>query len=126
MTVAYSDELVHACVIDGLRLTKLERHIVPHATLPERAALERGALIATESAFGMDGSLAPLAAHVADLRADDVLLIDEAHALGVAGPHGAGYAQAFGDERVVVIGTLSKALGAAGGFVAVRQTLSSC
>jgi 8-amino-7-oxononanoate synthase len=118
VSAAYSDALVHACIIDGLRLTKLERHIVPHATLPDRAALERGALIVTESAFGMDGSRAPLAAHVADLRADDVLLIDEAHALGVAGVHGAGYAAAFGDERIVVIGTLSKALGAAGGFVA--------
>jgi 7-keto-8-aminopelargonate synthetase-like enzyme len=115
---AYSDALVHACIIDGLRLTKLERHIVPHATLPDRPAAPRGALIVTESAFGMDGSRAPLAAHVADLRPDDVLLIDEAHALGVAGLHGAGYAAGCGDERIVVIGTLSKALGAAGGFVA--------
>jgi 8-amino-7-oxononanoate synthase len=118
VSAAYSDTLVHACVIDGLRLTKLERHIVPHATLPVRPGATRGALIVTESAFGMDGSRAPLAAHVAHLRADDVLLIDEAHALGVAGAHGAGYASVFGDERVVVIGTLSKALGAAGGFVA--------
>ena len=117
VSAAYSDTLVHACIIDGLRLTKLERHIVPHAALPERPAA-RGVLIVTESAFGMDGSRAPLAAHVADLRADDVLLIDEAHALGVAGAHGAGYASTFDDGRIVVIGTLSKALGAAGGFVA--------
>lgn len=118
VSVAYSDALVHACIIDGLRLTKLERHIVPHATLPDRPTGASGALIVTESAFGMDGSRAPLTAYVTDLRAADVLLIDEAHALGVAGSHGAGHAAPFGDERIVVIGTLSKALGAAGGFVA--------
>lgn len=116
--VAYSDELVHACIIDGLRLTRLERHIVPHAALPERSRDTRAALIVTESAFAMDGSRAPLEALVAQLRDGDVLLVDEAHALGVAGPAGSGYAAALHDERVVVIGTLSKALGAAGGFVA--------
>lgn len=116
--VAYSDELVHACIIDGLRLTKVERHIVPHATFPDRSTDVRPALIATESAFGMDGSLAPLSAFVARLRDDDVLLVDEAHALGVSGRAGSGHAAIFRDERVVVIGTLSKALGAAGGFVA--------
>lgn len=116
--VAYSDELVHACIIDGLRLTKLERHIVPHAALPERSRDARPALVVTESVFGMDGSRAPLEALRAQLRDGDVLLVDEAHALGVAGPAGGGYVAALRDERVVVIGTLSKALGAAGGFVA--------
>jgi 8-amino-7-oxononanoate synthase len=116
--VAYSDELVHACLIDGLRLTKLERHIVPHAALPERSRDARPALVVTESVFGMDGSRAPLGALFAQLRDGDVLLVDEAHALGVAGPAGSGYATPLRDERVVVIGTLSKALGAAGGFVA--------
>ena len=62
--VAYSDALVHACVIDGLRLTKLERHIVPHAEPPQRGNDARAALIVTESAFGMDGSRAPLPALV--------------------------------------------------------------
>lgn len=118
VSVAYSDESVHACIIDGLRLTKLERHIVPHATLPARAADGRPALVVTESVFGMDGSLAPLAAHVMNLRDEDVLLVDEAHALGLAGDAGGGHAASLRDERVVVIGTLSKALGAAGGFVA--------
>jgi 8-amino-7-oxononanoate synthase len=116
--VAYSDELVHACMIDGLRLTKLERHIVPHGTFPDRSNDVRAALIATESAFGMDGSLTPLSAFVARLQPGDVLLVDEAHALGVSGRAGSGHASIFRDERVVVIGTLSKALGAAGGFVA--------
>lgn len=116
--VAYSDALVHACIIDGLRLTKLERHIVPHLTFPERVDDDRAALIVTESAFGMDGSVAPLPSFVAGLRADDVLLVDEAHALGISGREGRGRAAALRDDRIVVIGTLSKALGAAGGFVA--------
>ncbi len=115
--VAYSDELVHACMIDGLRLTKLERHIVAHGTLPERADA-RPALFATESAFGMDGSLAPLAAYADRLLENDVLVIDEAHALGIGGRGGSGYAAAIRDPRIVIVGTLSKALGAAGGFVA--------
>lgn len=116
--VAYSDELVHACIIDGLRLTKLERHIVPHAMLPHRDADARPALLVTESAFGMDGSTAPLPALAAGLRAGDVLLVDEAHALGVCGRAGSGLAAPLRDPRVVIIGTLSKALGGAGGFVA--------
>jgi 8-amino-7-oxononanoate synthase len=116
--VAYSDALVHACLIDGLRLTKLERRIVEHAAVPERGNDARPALLVTESAFGMDGSRAPLAALANGLRDADVLLIDEAHALGVDGPGGAGHAVNLRDPRIVVIGTLSKALGAAGGFVA--------
>jgi 8-amino-7-oxononanoate synthase len=116
--VAYSDALVHACIIDGLRLTKLERHIVPHMTFPERLDDARAALIVTESAFGMDGSLAPLPSFVAGLRDEDVLLVDEAHALGIFGHEGGGRAAALRDDRIVVIGTLSKTLGAAGGFVA--------
>jgi 8-amino-7-oxononanoate synthase len=116
--VAYSDESVHACIIDGLRLTKLERHIVPHATVPARTGDARSALVVTESAFGMDGSRAPLAELVTLLCDEDVLLVDEAHALGLFGTAGSGYAASVHDDRVVVIGTLSKALGAAGGFVA--------
>jgi 8-amino-7-oxononanoate synthase len=116
--VAYSDALVHACIIDGLRLTKLERHIVPHAEPPQRGNDARAALIVTESAFGMDGSRAPLPALVDGLRDADVLLVDEAHALGVAGHAGAGHAALRRDPRIVVIGTLSKALGAGGGFAA--------
>lgn len=116
--VAYSDALVHACIIDGLRLTKLERHIVAHGGIPQRGADERPAMIVSESLFGMDAAPAPLAALLDALRAGDVLLIDEAHALGVCGDAGAGRAATMRDPRVVVIGTLSKALGAAGGFVA--------
>ncbi len=116
--VAYSDALVHACLIDALRLAKVPRHIFTHATLPLREVDDGAALIVTESTFGMDGSIAPLTPLLGALREADVLVVDEAHALGVAGSRGAGSAAAYADERVLVIGTLSKALGAAGGFVA--------
>jgi len=116
--VAYSDALNHACLIDGLRLARIERTVYPHLRLPLKAERTPGALIVTESVFGMDGDVANIADLLADLNDDDVLLVDEAHALGVAGPGGAGLAAGLRDERIVVLGTLSKSLGALGGFVA--------
>ena len=115
--IAYSDAHVHACLIDGLRLAKIPRHIIAHASVPERGAGDAAALIVTESVFGMDGSVAPLRELIGSLGGSDILIVDEAHALGVCGPRGAGLLAVERDERVVVVGTLSKALGAAGGFV---------
>lgn len=117
-TLAHSDALVHACAIDALRLAKCERRIYPHATLPLRHADDPPALVVTESRFGMDGTRADLAAHVAALGAADAIVVDEAHALGLEGPRGSGFAAAIDDERTIVVGTLSKALGVAGGFAA--------
>ena len=116
--VAYSDAHVHACMIDGLRLAKIPRHIIAHASVPQHRMEDGAALVITESVFGMDGSVAPLSELVGALGTSDVLVVDEAHALGVTGSQGAGLAATLNDERVVVVGTLSKALGAAGGFVA--------
>lgn len=118
VTAAYSDERNHASLIDGVRATKLERRIYAHRCLPDRRERATPALIVTESIFSMDGDRADLAAMLADLGDGDILLVDEAHAIGVAGPRGAGLAAGLRDERIVVIGTLSKALGALGGFVA--------
>lgn len=115
---AYSDALNHASLIDGLRLTRVERTIYPHARLPVRSQRSTPALVVTESIFGMDGDCIDVRALVDDLNEDDILLVDEAHALGVAGPSGAGLAFGIDDPRVIVMGTLSKAFGAAGGFVA--------
>jgi len=120
---AYSDERNHASLIDGLRATKLERQVYEHRRLPPKAARSSPALIVTESLFSMDGDRADLEAMLADLHDDDVLVVDEAHAIGVAGPGGAGLAMDLRDERVVVIGTLSKALGAQGGFVAAPASI---
>lgn len=114
----YSDQLNHASLIDGIRGTRNSRIVYDHAALPPRATRRRGALIVTESIFSMDGDAVDVAAMVADLGDEDVLLLDEAHALGLVGAQGAGHARAFGDPRVVVMGTLSKAFGAHGGFIA--------
>jgi 8-amino-7-oxononanoate synthase len=115
---AYSDELNHACAIDGMRLAKLPKHIYAHRCLPPRDAREPDAMIVSESRFGMDGTRADVAALVAQLGDGDALVLDEAHALGVDGLHGAGDAFGVDDPRVIVVGTLSKAIGGLGGFVA--------
>jgi len=118
---AYSDALNHACIIDGLRVTRLQRHIYPHASFADVRRgedLHTGALVVSESIFGMDGDAVDLRAMVRALGPEDVLLVDEAHAMGVVGEHGGGLAYGIDDQRVVVMGTLSKAFGALGGFVA--------
>ena len=91
--------------------------IYEHATLPQLDPNE-SALVVSETLFGMDGDAIDAVALLRQLHDEDVLLFDEAHALGVAGPEGAGVARHLADPRVLVLGTLSKALGALGGFVA--------
>lgn len=118
VNAAYSDELNHASLIDGLRSTKLRRHIYAHRALPPPGERETPALIVSESIFSMDGDRADIGGLLAKLGADDVLLLDEAHAIGVTGEAGAGLAREFPDERIIIMGTLSKALGTLGGFVA--------
>ena len=116
--VVYSDALNHACLIDGIRAARAPREIFAHAQLPPKAQRRHPALIVTESLFGMDGDKIDVRAVLADMHDDDIVLVDEAHALGLFGTEGAGLAQGLADERVVVLGTLSKAIGAAGGFIA--------
>jgi 8-amino-7-oxononanoate synthase len=118
VSAAYSDKRNHASIIDGLRLSKLPRTIYAAGMLPPRTRRTPAALIITESVFGMSGECIDLAAVLAELGPDDLLVVDEAHALGVYGTAGSGLASAFDDERIVIIGTLSKAFGCAGGFVA--------
>ncbi|HVA32939.1 MAG TPA: aminotransferase class I/II-fold pyridoxal phosphate-dependent enzyme, partial [Candidatus Baltobacteraceae bacterium] len=113
-----SDERNHACLIDGIALAKVPRAIYPHVR-PAAALRKPGdTLLVTESIFSMDGDRIAMDDVLTALRAGDVALIDEAHAIGVAGPGGAGVARGFADPRIVVMGTLSKALGVHGGFVA--------
>jgi 8-amino-7-oxononanoate synthase len=128
----FSDERNHASIIDGCRLSRATVHVYPHRDLAALEALltsRRGPgrrLIVTDTLFSMDGTIAPLA-DLCDLarRHAAMLMVDEAHATGVFGPRGSGLVEDTGCAAGVHIrtGTLSKALGAAGGFVAGHPDL---
>lgn len=128
----FSDELNHASLIDGCRLARARVMIYRHCDIDhlkemlEQAAGARRRLIVTDSVFSMDGDLAPLA-EIVELarRYQAAVMIDEAHAVGVVGPTGAGLASALGLEGEIDIqmGTLSKALGSYGAYVAGSRTL---
>jgi len=116
-----SDQSNHACLIDGIRLARIPHSIYEHATLPPTSG-SKSLLVVSESIFGMDGDAIDPTALLECLREQDVLLLDEAHALGIAGPQGAGLARALDDPRILILGTLSKALGSLGGFIAGPAT----
>lgn len=127
------DAHAHASLFDGARLSGVPTHVVPHLDLDAFAAklaefAAGAALVVVESIFSVDGDLAPLRElHAVARAAGAVLLVDDAHAVGVLGPHGGGaVAQAglAGEPDVVVTATLSKSIGAAGGVVAGPASLA--
>lgn len=128
----FSDDRNHASIIDGCRLSRATTHVYPHRDMASLAALLATApptgrrLIVTDTLFSMDGTLAPLAdlCEVAR-RHGAMLMADEAHATGVFGARGSGLVEEAGcaDGVHVRTGTLSKALGAAGGFAAGHAEL---
>jgi len=128
-----SDQLNHASLIDGARLSRAEVQVYRHvdmgdleAKLTAAQARYRRILIVTDGVFSMDGNIAPLPAicELAERYGADVL-VDDAHATGVLGVNGAGTADHFGlHGRIAVqMGTLSKALGAEGGYLAGSRDL---
>jgi len=130
--VIVSDELNHASIIDGARLSRATIKVFPHRNVAAAreivAALPRDqrTLLITDGVFSMDGDLGPLP-ELCDL-ADEygcIMMVDDAHASGVFGGNGRGTVDHFGMHgRVdVQVGTLSKALGALGGYVAGSKSL---
>jgi len=128
----FSDRLNHASLVDGCRLSKAALTIYDRKNLNalgealSAAATVRRRLIVTDSIFSMDGDAAPLAELCELAEAHDaMLLIDEAHATGVFGAKGQGVAELAGIKNRVHfrVGTLSKAVGASGGFVSGSQSL---
>ncbi len=128
------DALVHASTREGLGLTKAQTQEIPHhdvqaiedALRNYRATHATGrAFIAIESLYSMDGDLAPLADIVAlAARHDAMLLVDEAHATGIAGPQGRGFSAQFeGAANIVALHTCGKALGASGALVTMAEPL---
>ncbi len=128
--VVFSDELNHASIIDGCRLSRAEVVVFPHrdlgaleAALCDRRGLRR--VVVSESLFSMDGDVADVAALAAlTQRHDASLVLDEAHALGVMGPEGRGVAAAAGVTPDLLIGTLGKALGSFGAFAATTSAVA--
>ena len=129
-----SDELSHASIIDGCRLSRAAVHVFPHGDLDAAsdslaAAGREGrrVLLALDGVYSMDGDVAPVADMVALARRHGALvLLDDAHGLGTLGERGRGSAELCGvraSDIDVVVGTLGKGLGSFGAFVAGRAAL---
>ncbi len=129
--VVFSDELNHASIIDGCRLSRAETFVYRHADAEHLAwGLERaggrGSLIVTDGVFSMDGDVAPLEALGETARRHGCrLMVDEAHATGALGPGGRGTVAAarLSGEVDLIVGTLGKALGSYGAYVCASREL---
>ncbi len=129
--VVFSDELNHASIVDGCRLSRAEVFVYDHCD-PDHLewgivkAEDRGALIVTDSVFSTSGDVAPLT-EIVELAQRYGLrtVVDEAHGTGALGPGGRGALAEAGleDQVDVIVGTLGKALGSYGGFVACDEVM---
>lgn len=129
--VIYSDSLNHASIIDGCRLSRAEIKVYDHcdmSSLEERLKepTEGRRLIVTDGVFSMDGDIAPLP-EIVELakKYNAITMVDDAHGEGVLGSNGRGIVDHFGlhGEVDIEVGTLSKAIGVVGGFVAGQPEL---
>jgi len=127
-----SDTLNHASIIDGCRLSRATTQVYQHCDvehlkiLLSEAAAFRRRLIVTDGVFSMDGDIAPLPdIYEVATRYDAMLLVDDAHGFGVLGKDGSGTVSHFGldGEGIIQMGTLSKAIGTLGGYIAGRHAL---
>ncbi|MEX2103867.1 MAG: aminotransferase class I/II-fold pyridoxal phosphate-dependent enzyme, partial [Bacilli bacterium] len=130
--IVISDELNHASIIDGIRLTKADRNIYKHSDMNDLeqalkdSAHYRKRLVVTDGVFSMDGDIAKLP-EIVELceKYDALIMVDDAHASGVLGKNGRGTVDHFDlNGRVhIQVGTLSKAIGVLGGYVASTKTV---
>lgn len=131
--VVLSDELNHASIIDGIKLSGQDKSIYRHCDMEHLEKLlkkykNRRKLIVTDSVFSMDGDIAPLD-RISDLakKYNAMTMIDEAHAVGVLGKNGGGAMEHFNlkpiEDITVVMGTLSKSIGCSGGYVVGSRDL---
>ncbi len=131
-SLVLSDELNHASIVDGVRLSKAEKIVFRHkdtAGLEEALKTSRGykrKLIVTDGVFSMDGDIAPLS-DIMNLakKHDAVVMVDDAHATGILGEHGKGTAEHFHltENPDISMGTFTKVFGGVGGFVAGSRDL---
>lgn len=130
-TEIFSEALNHASLIDGARLARSSLRVYPHRDLAQLEVMlvnsrAQDKLVVTDSVFSMDGDIAPLHALLALCERHRAwLVVDDAHGFGVLGAHGRGVLEqlAFSSPQVVYIGTLGKAAGVAGAFVAAHATV---
>ncbi|MEC1473656.1 glycine C-acetyltransferase [Bacillus haynesii] len=130
--IVISDELNHASIIDGIRLTKAGKKVYQHADMEDlekilkKSMNYRMRLIVTDGVFSMDGDIAPLPEIVRLAEQYDAfVMVDDAHGSGVLGENGRGTVHHFGlDGKVhIQVGTLSKAIGVLGGYAAGSKVL---